>query len=105
MGRRAGDPGPELADPVAPVSAGKTAKARCCDTLQDVLGVEVAALVALAVESEDCVGTGVHSAMDAASQVHAKERKSRIGNGVDEAAHQGLALRDEVVVLTAEWDD
>ncbi len=53
---------------------------------------EAAALVAVAVEREHRVGSGLDLAADAAREVHAEEREAGIGHRIDEAFDQVAAL-------------
>jgi histidinol-phosphate aminotransferase len=61
--------------------------------------------VALAGEGQHGVRAGFDAPVDETGEVDAQEGEGRVGDGVDEVAHQMLAGRFEHVVLAAEGDD
>ena len=59
----------------------------------------------LASQRQDGVRPHLHGAVDAAGEVHAQEREGRVGDRVDQRAHERGGLVAEPVVLAAERDD
>src|SRR6185295_1917388 len=86
-------PGQESPEPKVPYHLRRIAQA------------DISAPVSLSRERDHGIGARVHHAAYMACQVQAEKRKPRIGNGIDQVAHQVTTVRTQGVVLTPEWDD
>jgi hypothetical protein len=94
-----------LGEPDAPVPPGETPDPGVREGAPGVAPGEGPARVAVAVQSENGVRAGLDRAVDAAGEVHAEKGEARIGDRVDETAHQRAPFGGELEVVAAKGDD
>lgn len=96
---------PDFSETGLPVVSGEAEEAGPGEGVGGVADVDVAPAVALTLEGEDGVGSGLDGAVESAGEVDAEEGEGRVGDGIDEVVEQVSGGGDEVVVLAAEGDD
>ena len=89
----------------ASVTRQKVPQARIGNSVEEIARIDIPLAVTFAREGEHSVRTCFNTAVDQAGEVHAEEGELRIGHGVDQVAHERLAVRLDLVILAAEWND
>ena len=80
-------------------------QARKTEGVAKVRRIEIGFAIAFAGQGEHRVGAGLDAAFDEPCKMNAQEGKLRIGHGIDQVAHEELALRFDFEILAAEGDD
>ena len=75
---------------------------RIAHGIDEISQIEGCPMIAFALEAKDCVRSGMNTAVDHASEVHAEKRKFRIRHRIDEISHQVPAFGLQLVVFAPE---
>ena len=78
----------------ASVTRQKVPQARIGNSVEEIARIDIPLAVTFAREGEHSVRTCFNTAVDQAGEVHAEEGELRIGHGVDQVAHERLAVRN-----------
>src|ERR1051325_11517836 len=95
-------PLPQSFTPMLPGHPPETRKYRRGRQIAD---IDVGVPVSFAGESEDCVGSGIDFAGNAPREVYAEKRKARVRDRIYQCTHQRGALRNQIIVFAAKWDN
>src|ERR1017187_2012207 len=87
------------------VTRQKVPQARIGNSVEQIARIDIRLAVTFAREGEHSVRTCFNAAVNQTGEVHAEEGELRIGHGVDQVAHERLAVRLDLVILAAEWSD
>src|ERR1017187_1595061 len=87
------------------VTRQKVPQTRIGNSVEQIARIDIRLAVTFAREGEHSVRTCFNAAVNQTGEVHAEEGELRIGHGVDQVAHERLAVRLDLVILAAEWSD
>ena len=87
------------------VTRQKVPQSRIGNSVEEVAWIDIRLAVTFAREGEHSVRTCFDTAVNQTREVHAEEGKLRIGHGVDQVANERLAVRLDLVILAAKWNN
>src|SRR5206468_518398 len=80
-------------------------EAAIAQRVEEIAGLDVGFAITLARERQDRIRSGLNPAVNQAREMDAEKGEPRVGNRIDEIPDEGLPLRPDLVILSAERHD